>query len=343
MKTNKPNLTGKEKQMYLFALFTGVIAYAAFHQTASSGELSMLPFLLGPVVNRSTLDQTTRGFKTVFAKAYESASSYAGDLAMRVDSTARQEEYRWLGALPGLTEWLGDRAVKDIAQDGFVIKNRDFEATVSVGRNDIEDDNIGVYSPLFSQLGESAKQHPDELVFELLKNGFTTTGFDSQFFFDIDHPNGNQPGWSNKGTSALAAGSYESARQAMMSYVNEDGKPLRLVPTHLIVPPQLEKEALDIVRADASANGASNVWQNSADIVVAPELASTPASWFLACLNKPVKPFILQMRQSARFVALDNPDDENVFMRKEFIYGVDYRGAVGYGLPHLVYGSTGGA
>ncbi len=341
---NKPNLTRKEKQMYLYVLIAGaVLYYYAATPGAESGELMTLPFLLGPVINRSTLSNTTRGFKAVFTKAYQAASSYAGDLAMRVDSSARQEEYRWLGALPGLTEWLGDRAVKDVAQDGFIIKNRDFEATVSVGRNDIEDDSIGAYAPLFSQLGESARQHPDELVFSLMKDGFTNTCFDGELFFDVDHPNGSQSTWSNKGTSALSAASYETGRQTIMSYINEEGKPLRLVPTHLIVPPQLEKEALDIIRADKSANGASNVWINSADIIVAPELAGNPTYWFLACLNKPVKPFILQMRQAARFVALDNPDDENVFMRKKFIYGVDYRGAVGYGLPHLIYGSTGGA
>jgi len=317
------------------ALVTGTGAEASDH--------AMWAFLIGPVINRSTLNDTTRGFKAVFTRAFQNASSYSGDLAMRVDSNTRQEEYRWLGAIPGLREWLGDRAVKDLAENGFTIKNRDFEATVSVDRNDIEDDNIGIYAPLFSQLGENAKQHPDELVFQLLADGFVSTGYDGQFFFDIDHPNGSQGTWSNKGTSVLTAASYETARQTIMSQVNENGKPMRLTPSHLIVSPQLEKEALDIIRGDLTTGGVSNVWKNSADVIVAPELAANPTYWFLACLNRPVKPFILQMRQEARFISKDNPDDESVFMRKEFIYGVDYRGAVGYGLPHLVYGSTGGA
>lgn len=327
---------------YIAITVAAILAVATGGAPDMDGGLA-LPFLLGPVINRSTLNDTMRGFKTVFMKAYEGARSHAGDLAMRVDSRTKQEEYRWLGALPGLREWLGDRAVKDLVEDGFVIKNRDFEATVAVNRNDIEDDNIGVYAPLFSQLGENARQHPDELVFSLIAAGFDNTCHDGQFFFDTDHPNGGQGTWSNKGTAALTATSYETARQTMMSYVNEEGRPLRLSPSHLIVPPQLEKEALDIVRGDLTTGGVSNVWKNSADVIVAPELSDTPTYWFLACLEKPVKPFIMQMRQEPRFIALDNPDDENVFMRKEFIYGVDYRGAVGYGLPHLIYGSTGGA
>lgn len=310
---------------------------------ADAAGAELLPLVLGPVINRSTLSDTMRGFKTVFSKAYEAAPTHSAILAMRVDSRTSQEEYRWLGALPGLTEWLGDRAVKDLARDGFVIKNRDFEATVAVSRNDIEDDNIGVYAPLFSQLAENAKQHPDELIFTLMAEGFSRTCFDGQFFFDTDHPNGSLPAWSNKGADPLSAAAYETARQGMMSLVNEEGRPMRIIPTHVIVPPQLEKEALDIVRADLATSGQSNVWKNSADIIVAPELAANPTYWFLACLGKPVKPFILQTRKEAEFVALDSPDDENVFMRKEYIYGVDYRGAAGYGLPHLIYGSTGGA
>lgn len=302
-----------------------------------------LPLLLGPVINRTTLQDTMRGFKTVFQKAYDASPTHSADLAMRVDSKTKQEEYRWLGAFPGLREWLGERTVKDLSLDGFVIKNRDFEATVAVARNDVEDDNIGVYSPLFSQLGENAKQHPDELIFSLLAEGFAAACFDGRPFFDATHPNGSRPAWSNKGTDALTASSYESARQNMMSLVNEENRPLRVTPSSIIVPPQLEKEALDIVRADLTTGGVSNIWKNSADVIVAPELAPHPTWWFLACLKKPAKPFILQMRKEAQFVALDHPDDENVFMRKEFIYGVDYRGAAGYGLPHLVFGSTGGA
>ncbi|MBI5816689.1 MAG: Mu-like prophage major head subunit gpT family protein [Nitrospinae bacterium] len=306
-------------------------------------SMAFVPFILGPVINRTVLTDTMRGFKTVFQRAYEAAFTYSGDMAMRVDSKTRQEEYRWLGAFPGLKEWLGERAVKDLALDGFVIKNRDFEATVAVSRNDIEDDNIGVYAPLFSQLGENAKQHPDELVFSMLSQGFASKAFDGQFFFDTDHPNGSRPAWSNKSIEALSAAAYETMRQNMMSLVNEEGRPMRVRPSHIIVPPQLEKEALDIVRADLTTGGVSNVWNNSADVIVAPELAATPTYWFLADLKRPIKPFIMQMRKEAQFVALDNPDDENVFMRKEYIYGVDYRGAVGYGLPHLIAGSTGGA
>lgn len=37
-------------------------------------------------------------------------------------------------------------------------------------------------------MGRTAKQHPDELIFELLKSGFNSAGFDGKNFFAANHP-----------------------------------------------------------------------------------------------------------------------------------------------------------
>jgi len=325
---------------FLIAIFT--LALGAF-LPENNDDLMGRVLLLGVVINQATLTAAYTGFKTIFQQAYDGAATSLSQLSVVETSGTKQEEYKWLGQFPGLREWIGDRVVKDLSVEGFVIKNRDFEATVAVDRNDVEDDAIALYKPLFEQLGESARQHPDELIFDLLLNGFTRTCFDGKTFFAADHPNGEQPAWSNTGVDVLATAAYESARSQMMSLVNDEDRPLRIIPDTLIVPPQLEATARSILRADKTANGATNIWQNSADLLVAPELASNPTYWFLADLKHAAKPFIFQTRKEPAFVALDNMNDENVFMRKEYIYGVDYRGNAGYGLPHLIFGSTGGA
>ncbi len=63
------------------------------------------------------------------------------------------------------------------------------------------------------------------------------------------------------------------------------------------------------------------------------------APWFLLDTSRVMKPLILQMRRPYNFVALDNPEDQNVVMKDEFIYGVDARLNVGFGLWQLAYGS----
>lgn len=61
--------------------------------------------------------------------------------------------------------------------------------------------------------------------------------------------------------------------------------------------------------------------------------------WFLLDTTRIMKPLILQKRRPYNFISLDGEKDENVAMRKEFIYGVDARLNAGYGLWQLAYGS----
>lgn len=61
--------------------------------------------------------------------------------------------------------------------------------------------------------------------------------------------------------------------------------------------------------------------------------------WFLLDTSKAVKPLIFQRRRDYTFVAMDNGEDEAVFMRKQYRYGVDARVNSGYGLWQLAFGS----
>jgi hypothetical protein len=87
---------------------------------------------------------------------------------------ARDETYAWLGNLPTMREWIGPRVAGNLLAYGFTIANRKFESTVSVAREDIEDDRLGTFKPAFAEMGSMARRHPDELVFGLLKNGFNS-------------------------------------------------------------------------------------------------------------------------------------------------------------------------
>jgi phage major head subunit gpT-like protein len=65
--------------------------------------------------------------------------------------------------------------------------------------------------------------------------------------------------------------------------------------------------------------------------------AGTP--WFLLDTSKALKPLIFQSRREVEFVAKDSPDDEHVFMKKKYLYGVDRRDNAGFGLWQLGFGS----
>ena len=109
-------------------------------------------------------------------------------IALSVPSTATEETYGWLGQFPKLEEWLGPRIIKNLVAHSYAIKNRTFATAISVPRVSIEDDQYGVFTPVLEEMGRSAAEQPDELVFTPLKNGFATKGYDGEFFFDTDHP-----------------------------------------------------------------------------------------------------------------------------------------------------------
>lgn len=173
------------------ASFAAVACFAGEASVAHQADgFGMTVACLGMIVNRENLNAMYNSFKTSFNNAFAGVAPMWSKIATLVPSSAKQENYGWLGSFPSLREWIGDRQVKSVAASGYAIVNKKFESSIGIPRDDIEDDSYGVTTPLFASMGDAASKHPDKLVFDLLKNGFTTTCFDGQYFFDSDHPVG---------------------------------------------------------------------------------------------------------------------------------------------------------
>lgn len=145
-------------------------------------------------INTQTLRSAYVGFNAAFQSGFDSADSMYQRVASVVTSTTKTQEYGWLGKLPRFREWIGDRVINALAKHGYSLTNKPFEMTIGVDRDDFEDDNLGIYTPLFQELGSSAASFPDELVWPFLNSGFATKCYDGQFFFDTDHPVLNEAG-----------------------------------------------------------------------------------------------------------------------------------------------------
>lgn len=143
-------------------------------------------------INRANLADLFVAFNAAFKTGFGRATPQWQLIAMLTNSTTSEELYAWLGQFPRLREWLGERLIKQMAAHDYRIKNKSFEATVEVDRDALEDDKYGVYTPLFDEMGYAAATHPDELVFALLKAGFSTACYDGQYYFDSDHPVGRE-------------------------------------------------------------------------------------------------------------------------------------------------------
>lgn len=292
------------------------------------------------IINQQNLRDLFVNFNAIFNKAIEETEQNYLKVAMEVPSASSDENYAWFGQIPSMREWIGDRQIQNLSAHTYTIKNKDFELTIAVNRNDIADDKIGVYKPLIQDMAQMVRRHPDELVFTLLGQGFVNKCYDGKTFFAEDHPLDKNRTQSNKGTKKLSPTSYAEGRAQMMTIKGDDGKSLKIIPDLLAVAPQNEAVARQILFTDMIA-GSTNVNKNTCDISVIPELADYPDQWYLLCTKRAIKPLVFQDRQKPKFVSLDKDNDDNVFFRKEYIYGVDSRCNAGYGLWQLAYGSTG--
>lgn len=227
----------------------------------------------GLIVNAATLKAAQTSFQTLFQHAFDKVEQTYKTIAMVIPSTTSMNSYKWLGQLPGIRKWLGDKVINNLTAHGYLLENEDFELTIGVKRNDIQDDQLGVYNPLFSNIGDASARHPDELTWPALVAGFTDgQGFDKVSFFNAAHP--------VNGIDAVDG-----------TYTNR------------------------------------------------PAVLGTGEPWFLVDDTRPIQPIIFQEREGYHFVSQTNPESEGVFKRKEFLYGVEARVTVGYGLPQLIYGS----
>ncbi|HDL5658487.1 TPA: Mu-like prophage major head subunit gpT family protein [Mannheimia haemolytica] len=127
-------------------------------------------------------------FRKEFSAGLKVLELQWGTVAMKVSSSTATNTYAWLGQFPKMQEWVGDRQIKNMQAQGMTIENKLFESTVAVPRTAIEDDQVGLFTPMVKQAAQSAAELPDDLVFSLLKKGKTTLCYDGQNFFDTDHP-----------------------------------------------------------------------------------------------------------------------------------------------------------
>lgn len=304
------------------------------------------------LVNASTLSALYTGLSTQFNNALKAVPTEYADTAMVIPSTGKGMDYAWLSRFPKMRKWIGDKHIKALALGKYYVANEDWETTIEVDRNDLEDDQLGIYNSQAQMAGESAGELWGDILTDLKNNAFTALGMDGVAYYSTAHvltdSNGIAHTYSNKGTAALSAASltavvasYGAARTAIMGFKDEEGQPLGLVPDLLEVPPALEAVANIIANAEKLADDSPNPYRGTCRVKVNPRLTSSTA-WMLHVSNRgSIKPFIIQNRKAPVFVSQTSMENDDVFNRRAFKFGAEARAAGAYGFWQLSYGSTG--
>ena len=141
-------------------------------------------------ITHENLADLFRGYQAAYNEGVtrDQAATQWPLIAERTASMTSEETYDWLKDIPGLREWVGDRFVHQLGTTGFRLVNKDYEETIAVDTNKINDDRYGVLAPRFRLMGQSLTRHADSVLWPLLASGFATACWDGQYFFDTDHP-----------------------------------------------------------------------------------------------------------------------------------------------------------
>ena len=305
---------------------------------------------------------TERGILGRMYQRIETApAGWIDEIAMRIASDQQSEEHKWLGQVPAMSEFKGQRLIKGLRSSGQIIPNVEYEASIEVRKRELRGDKTGQIMARINGLVDRALTHPRTLISTLLLNGPSSICYDGQFFFDTDHSEGDSGSQSNDisadistypvsnagTTTAPSAGEMAyailAAIQAMYGFKDDVGEPMNegasrfqvQVPISLLGAAMTATSVLTFGAGESNPLAGLNINGQSIQISVIanPRLTWTDSFAVLrADQADGAAPFILQEEMPV------TPNVEVVQNGKVLNYSADWDGGAGYGFwQHGVY------
>lgn len=305
------------------------------------------------IVNSDFLSGVLTNFKALFTESFDNTPTQWAQIAGLLDNIGGDSvALDWLGQVPKMREWKGNKIVYGAGNYNFTIPIKDYEVTMGVLRKTLEDDQLGLVKPKLQKLGSEAQRYKDELIFGLLANGFTTKCYDGQYFFSASHSEGDSGTQSNTVSTALSATSLKTARITMGKILGDKGKNLGVQLDTLVVPVDLEDTANELLNSDllmvsgqitatssATLVPSVNILKGKARVISSP-LLSSASHWYGLYTKDVLKGLYLLVKKDGNFVAKDNPYSDAVFDKAQFEYSAEARYGAGYGMWQYAYGSS---
>jgi phage major head subunit gpT-like protein len=297
------------------------------------------------LINRANMDALFQTYNAAFTAAMQAAQVRVfdnqlmfEDFAMSIPSTGAATLHTWLNQLPGMKEWVGERVKNNVGAGKLTVTNRPFESTVTVKRDDIEDDQYGMFTPMIGAMGAAA----EKLWLELTMSALVTNGdwADANPFFCAKRVLSDQSGLiTNAVTTALGKDAIEAGIAAMLSWKLHGGQPADVMPRILLVGPSLLATAKSIVEAIVLATGASNTSPAKLlQVRMDPRLVGDHAAkWYILGEKNTIKAVAAQKRKLPVLTRQDRDTDPDAFNKGEYNYGTDARGEGFLTFPFLAY------
>jgi phage major head subunit gpT-like protein len=226
------------------------------------------------------------GISEVFFEEFQKPSFYEKVFNVR-NSNQEYEEYLQIAGLPNLLEWNSDGGelpvVEPIQGNKILFVHKDYGYMWSLSKRLLRGTQYPrISADLSRNAGQSALHTVEALATSVFAQGFTQNGFDGVPLFGA-HPLLDGSTYSNAMSSALSTTSLSDAIVRFRRMKNLRGQPIVVEPKYLIVPPELERVAKEIVNSTVvPVNNAfyDNVFKGIVEVIVNPYLTDAN-DWFV--------------------------------------------------------------
>lgn len=276
-------------------------------------------------------------------------TSLLNRIAFPSPSENATEKYAWLGQVPKMKEWIGQRQVAKLTASDYEIKNKLFEASIEFLIPDLRRDKTNQIRARIGDLASTASEHMYELVVGLMNAGAATLCYDGQYFYDTDHAEGESGTQSNDlaltavdsaiPTQLEMAKIIKSMVEAMYSFKDDRGRAMnRGAKQFVLVTPTtywgtamaaVSESIIEGAAGAAVSNPLGNM-KSMIDVVLETEL--TAKTLHLHRTDATMKPFVAQRETDSMDIKAKAEGSEYAFDHNAHQYGVDASHNAGYGL-----------
>lgn len=302
-------------------------AFAPHHAIQASSGFSTfsLSGILSNVANKFLLDafnHVEQGWRTISAirpvRDFKTYTSYSltGDL-----------QFEELGPT-------GEIKHGTIGEETYTNRARTYARMFAITREDIINDDLNAFSRLPRRLGRGAALKLNDVFWTVFLSDLGT-------FYTTNRGN-----YFEGADSSLSSESLATGQQTFRKQTDPDGKPLGLTPRFLVVPPELEVTANELMTATAINTGGSsttdrvpnaNIWRSKYQTVVSTYLSNanytgySATAWYLVA-----DPADLPLIEVAFLNGRDTPIVESADVDFNQL-GVQMRGIFDFGVSKMEY------
>lgn len=277
-------------------------------------------------------------------------NSLVNRVALMAPSDQASETYAWVGAVPKMGEWIGERQLAKLRVSDYSIKNVHYESSLVIPVKDLRRDKTPQLRARVGELAENVGMHMYELIVALTIAGAATVCYDGQFFYDTDHAEGDSGTQDNDlaltvvdsaaPTQVEMASIISTMLQAMYSYKDDRGRAINRNARQFVLMTPVRYWAVALAAVQNNIIGGTNGVATSnplmnlpaqIDVIAEPDLG-TAKTLHLHRTDARMKPFIAQEEVGSMRILSKAEGSEYEFDNDAHAHGVDVWHNAGYGL-----------